>query len=116
VRIDDRNNNPSRKPGLKLFLPGNMLPSSQKTQECLSTSKTTKDVGKKHVLRQWPSNYYGNELVCEVSLQQLREAIQSDGQKPDMSVLLLGRRCETFGLNVEHAGDCRLASLFAWLR
>ena len=66
-------------------------------------------MGKKHVLRRWPSNYYGNKLVCEVSLQQLREGIQSDGQKSDVSVLLLGRRCETFRLNVEHAGDCRLA-------
>ena len=64
--------------------------------------------GKKDVLWRRPSYYYGNGLVCEVSLQQLREDVQSDGQKSDVSVLSLGRCCETFRLNVEHAGDSRL--------
>ena len=50
-----------------------------------------------------PSYHYGNGLVCEVSLQQLREDVQSDGQKSDVSVLSLGRCCETFRLDVEHA-------------
>ena len=56
-----------------------------------------------------PGYYYGNELVCEVSLQQLREDVQSDGQKSDVSVLLLARRCETSRLNIALAGDSRLA-------
>jgi hypothetical protein len=60
-------NHTSGKPGFEIIsLPSNMFPCSQKKQECLSTSKTTKDLGKKHVLRRWPGNYYGNELVREV--------------------------------------------------
>jgi hypothetical protein len=60
------------------------------------------------VLWRRPGYYYGNELVCEVSLQQLREDVQSDGQKPDVSVLLLARRCEC-RLNIELVEDSRLA-------
>jgi hypothetical protein len=65
------------------------------------------------VLWRRPSYYYGNELVCEVSVQQLREDVQSDGQKSDLSGLLLERRCETLRLNVQHAGDSRLAQAAA---
>jgi hypothetical protein len=65
-------------------------------------------IWEKNVLWRRPSYYYGHGLVCEVSLQQLREDVQSDGQKSDVSVLLLGRCCETFRVNVEHAGDSRL--------
>ena len=109
VRDGDRNSSQAHvvSPVLRLFLACNLLPSSKKRRNTYRL-ETPLRIWEKHVLWRRPGYYYGNELVCEVSLQQLREDVQSDGQKSDVSVLLLARRRETSRLNIELAEDRRL--------
>jgi hypothetical protein len=83
VRDSDRNNSKVHvvSPVLRLFLADNLLPSSKKNAGMLIDLKCYQGSRKKHVLWRRPGYYCGNELACEVSLQQLREDVQSDGKK-----------------------------------